>query len=165
MPYNGQKARAPRKNVSIPARMRGSSNWADVHIKNVSLKGLMAEMPNPPSRGRYIEIRRGTHILVGAVVWSRGSHFGVSLSDAIDVEGLAKGVTPANSGERRNSVRRSEKTRALVLTSPSDWRWLGKAFERVSLTLVGATLAFLAASMVFETVDSPMQVIGTYLGN
>lgn len=55
------KPREPRRNVMIKARMRVGPSWSDALILNLSSKGLMVRSDRPPSRGSYLEIRRGPY--------------------------------------------------------------------------------------------------------
>ena len=52
--------REPRHDVDLPARLRGDESWSDVCIRNVSSRGLMLLIDNPPQRSTYIEVRRGS---------------------------------------------------------------------------------------------------------
>jgi len=152
-----EKPRARRKPVKLPARMRGEASWADVTLRNVSIKGLMAETDQPPDRGAYVEIRRGGAILVGVVVWSKGSRFGVSLSEQVDLNALEDRRPLRPGAERRVAGNRSAPGRTLVITTPSDWRWLGKAIERFSLIFAGALAVSVLALLVFDVLSKAMR--------
>jgi hypothetical protein len=45
------------------------SGWVDATIRNISSKGMKLHMPSPPPRGSFIEIRRGSAVVVGQVRW------------------------------------------------------------------------------------------------
>lgn len=62
----------------------------------------MAETAAPPSIGRPIEVRRGPHILIGVVMWSSDSRFGVRLAEKVDVRSIIKGTGPTTYGEKRD---------------------------------------------------------------
>lgn len=84
----GFRPREERITVLIPSRMRVGSAWADVVIHNVSSRGLMGGSDSPPAPGSYIEIRRGTIVIVGRVMWGKGRFFGVRTQDRISVKSL-----------------------------------------------------------------------------
>ncbi|RZM26822.1 MAG: PilZ domain-containing protein, partial [Sphingomonas sp.] len=67
----GFRPREERITVLIPSRMRLESQWHDLVIHNVSSRGLMAGCDSPPAVGSYVEIRRGTIVIVGRVQWTK----------------------------------------------------------------------------------------------
>lgn len=155
----GYKKRAPRQKVSLQGRVRGDWDWIDVKIKDLSESGLMAECERPPSRGHYIEIRRQDHSFVGVVVWSKENRFGVSLADKADMQELIEGRRqPPNRG-RRNLETRPQKRRALVLSTPSDWRWLGKTFERAVILSLGIAGTLIIGQLAHEALSVPIQEV------
>lgn len=161
MPLTGYKLRAPRHKVRLTGRLRSNYDWENIAIGDLSRKGLMAEVESPPDRGRYIEIRHGSHIMIGQVVWSKGNRFGVMLAEEID---------PALLGRNHIRTRRSARPDgqagdgiAIVLQGWSDWRWLGQMMQRwtlIALACVGtATLALTA----FDALAAPVTTIASSL--
>src|SRR5690606_30114952 len=82
------KAREPRRQVILPARMRVGGQWCDVRIRNVSSRGLMAQGEDAPQTGTYVEIRRADQVVIGRTVWRNGDRFGVRTQDQLNVEAL-----------------------------------------------------------------------------
>lgn len=82
------KSRDPRHAVHLPARMKNDDAWSDVSIRNVSRHGVMIQLPEPPQRGSYVEIRRQALVIVGRVVWSRGGSCGLRTREALNVAAL-----------------------------------------------------------------------------
>ena len=85
---SGVKPREKRLPASIDARMREGLQWSNIRIRNASSRGLMAECEKPPAPKTYVDIRRGTIVVVGRVVWRNGSRFGVRTQDRLDIQGL-----------------------------------------------------------------------------
>jgi hypothetical protein len=150
------KARAPRKKVQLHGRMRTDYDWIDLSIRDLSKRGLMAEAENPPKRGHYIEIRRFDQVLVGRVVWQNGKKFGVVLADQIDFQAVIDGTANDRGNDRRNHATRNTDCRARIIDKPEDWRWLGQAFERVSVIGFGAGAVAMLGYLVFEALSRPM---------
>lgn len=67
------KPREERQKVMIKARMRTGVSWHDVCILNLSAHGVGLQAAEPPARGTYVEIRRGPHVIVARVAWSKGT--------------------------------------------------------------------------------------------
>jgi len=160
---NGFKERGARKKVRLDGRMRNERGWIDVKIKNLSDSGLMAECTAPPSRGHYIEIRRHNHVLIGVVAWSKDNRFGVRLADRTDMRALIDGKPLERAGERRNMATRPGSRRAIVLSTPSDWRWLGKTFERVAIVAITTAGTVIIAQMVYEELSMPLGKVASAL--
>jgi hypothetical protein len=58
------KARQERRRVLIPARIKQGAGWTDVCIRNLSPRGLLLHGQSPPRPGSYVEVRRGSYIIV-----------------------------------------------------------------------------------------------------
>lgn len=132
------KQREQRLKVILPARMKDHRGWHDVRILNISARGLMARSPAAPARGAYLELRRGSHVIVARVVWSDGQQFGAEsqarlVPSQIIEQSPAAGAAavPADGGqhvERRSLPRPPERIhdhsrwRARALESPGSCR-------------------------------------------
>lgn len=159
----GLRKRAPRKKVRLSGRMRRDYDWIDLSILDISKKGLMAEATDPPGRGHYIELRRFDQILVGRVVWKKGNRFGVTLADEIDLDAVIEGRAATLANDRRNYTSRPIQCQARIIKGPDDWRWIGQAFERTSLSIGGAGLIVTAAYYAFDALSQPMAAISMAL--
>lgn len=157
------KVRAPRKRVRLHGRLRENFDWQDISIRDLSKRGLMAEAENPPGRGQYIEIRRYDQILIGRVVWRDGQRFGVLLAQQIDPNEIIAGVADKHANDRRNYQTRPEACSVRIIEKPSDWRWLGQTFERISITGLGAAFVTMLAYAVVEFLSTPAQAINAAL--
>ena len=57
------KPREERQKVMVKARMRSGTSWHDVCILNLSVHGLGIQAAEPPERGTYVEICRGSQAM------------------------------------------------------------------------------------------------------
>lgn len=158
----GFRPREERITVLIPSRMRNAADWTDVVIHNVSSRGLMAGCDAPPSIGSYIEIRRGTLVIVGRVQWSKGRFFGVRSQDRLSVRALIDEPRLANRpaarsdnevAERRTDRRLAHEARMARRVERS--RSFASLFQFAMIALAGATLAVIAAHSVYDMLSAP----------
>jgi hypothetical protein len=64
--------------VLAKARMRHGNAWSDVCLVNLSSRGAGLQCATPPGPGSYVEIKRGSNVvIVGRVAWSHGHRFGI----------------------------------------------------------------------------------------
>lgn len=107
----------------IPARLKQDAGWSDICIRDISPKGLLVQGTSPPSRGSYVEIRRGAHVIIAKVAWAKDQQFGLTTQDVVPVDALIHrpdaagfGRSPAPSNdvrpERRSAPRVSNEQAA-----------------------------------------------------
>jgi hypothetical protein len=94
----GRARRDARRQTFISGKMRTTAEWIDVSIANVSATGLLVKCAAAPPVGTEVEIgRRGMRIM-GEVVWSRGTRFGLRSFHEIDQAALVEaGLKPVGS--------------------------------------------------------------------
>lgn len=161
------KLREPRLSVCIGARVRHGDKWSDANILNLSSRGLLVRAPTPPSRGTYIEIRRGAHVVVGRVVWTTTDRFGVRAQDKLAIESLIStemlSSPAAQDGERVGERRARPRTAELQWRNAKS-RHLARAFEFACFIGLGLLLGGLAYDTVTSTLSTPLSQISTQLG-
>lgn len=147
--------------VTVPARLRIGANWSDACILNVSSRGVLIHVPQPPQRGSYVELRRGDQVIIGRVMWSKGSRAGLRAQDRVPVEAIvtntsaqelrltAPGGTPV---ERRRVARTYEQS-----------RWRSRVLEFASIAALGAVLSITLVSVVSRAVAEPLSRVRTAL--
>ena len=149
----------------IQARMRAGASWSDACILNLSSRGMMIKADKAPSRGSYLEIRRGSYVIVARVVWSNSERFGVQTQDLVPADDLINqpdraapkaGAASADFVERRASAR---PTTAQFDSS----RWRGRAMEFCVFLLLGGVGAMLALGAVGDLFAKPLAVVETAL--
>ena len=143
----GHKPREHRLKVVLPARMKDNRGWHDVRILNISSKGLMARSPAAPSQGSYLEVRRGSHVIVARVVWSNGQQFGLQSQSRLDPseiieEKAAKAATPNITAGKALAERRA--TPRPTGFSHERSRWRGRALEFLGILAMAAIFGILA---------------------
>ena len=145
----------------IKARMRSSAAWHDVCILNLSVHGLGIQSALPPTRGAYVEIRRGMQVVIARVAWTKGHRAGLRSQDPIFIKGLlsetgdagpAPGQTPDTFVERRRSPRPVAKAHEAN-------RLKGRAIEFASFGAIAAALAFIAVSALNDALSQPMAAV------
>ena len=141
------RTREKRKALRLPAQMRSDIGWSDVHINDVSGRGMMLTRIDapPPPPGSYLEVRRGTVAVVARIVWRHGRKFGVRAQDSIDMHDLiaAKPLPDAETTGANNTRRRP----APVETAARS-RHFARLFQyAVLLVAIGAGTVALAGSV------------------
>lgn len=146
------KQREPRHPVAVPARVRAAKGWADVTILNLSSRGLMFRSTHRHQRGGYLELRRGSHVIVARVMWSDGTRHGARAQGIIPVADLifdnpAKRDAMA-SGDRRSRPRAVDKAEI--------HRRLGQKLQFFAAGLGVTCAAVMAAYAAFDALRRPL---------
>ena len=172
----GLRPREQRVGVVIPSRMRDDHRWSDVCIRNISEHGLLIAAPNPPVRGSYVEIRRGTQIIVARSMWADGQYYGLRSQEVLPVEQIiaeprltsrpavaltAAGHAAANAERRRDA----DRTGAAALADRQERsRRFASAFQFVLFAAAGAGVAGWAAVEIYVLLAAPAAAIRHALG-
>lgn len=153
------KQREKRRQVLIGARMRVGVRWDDVRILNVSQRGLLVQSGEPPSRGTYLEVRRGAQAIVARVVWTDGNRFGVQTQDPLNIEALVSETkAPAEASEAsRPPVERRAVPRPPRSTERHERnRWIARAVEFGCIAGFGAGVAALIGNGLIQAFAAPL---------
>ena len=155
------KAREPRRNVLIRARMRIGASWRDVSILNISSRGLMIHSAQPPSQGAYLEVWRGRHAIIARVVWAREQRFGVRTQDPLSVEAIVREPDKSAPDARRSQEapveRRQTGSRARSSKERHEHsRMFGRAFEFAFVAIGGLFAALAVYGVVVESLSDPL---------
>jgi len=147
----------------IQARMRDGALWSDALILNMSSRGLLVRSDQSPNRGSYLEIRRGTYLIVARVVWSTAGRFGVQTQDMVPAERLINdpdaAAAPASSIKAGQQERRAASRS--IETRHDASRQKARAFEFAAISLVCALVAILIGSAMAKVVAKPLQAAQT----
>lgn len=68
--------------------MRAGEEWVEVTIGNISTSGLMVKCQAATPVGSHVEVRRRGTAIIGEVVWSMRTRFGLRSFEPIDLEAL-----------------------------------------------------------------------------
>ena len=161
------RPRDHRTRVRISARMRTGSSWSDVQIMNVSSRGLMIGGPQLPTRGAYVEVRKGQQVIVARVVWSDRARIGVRTQDRVPIQSLIEegdhsSERPRADGqpeERRQTVRPGTQVERLAELS----RLQARAFDFSIVLVLAASGAWLAFDATTSVLGAPLAAIETAL--
>ncbi|MBB5732901.1 hypothetical protein FHS61_001927 [Altererythrobacter atlanticus] len=157
------KPREPRETVNITVRFRSDSGWDDAHIRNVSSRGLMAECDEPPPSGSYIEIRRGSYVVVGRIVWAGYDRFGMRAQDRIQLSQLEEPTKVARRANDRRAAPRKPETAAAYRPSMGERQArsarFSRAFQFIAIVVIAGAAAAAVAETVFNILSRPITVV------
>jgi hypothetical protein len=146
----------------IAARMRHGEAWSDASILNISSRGLMLHAPMAPSRGTYIEVRRGQHVVIARVVWSNDNRFGVAAQDRVAIDAFIANHPPrtvaANDGNGP-AERRSQPRPERLEWRHARSREKGCLMEFAFIAGAGLLVAAFAHEAIARTLSDPLQRI------
>lgn len=160
------KPREPRRKVMIKARMRAGASWSDAFILNMSSKGLLVRSHRSPSRGSYLEIRRGSYVIVAHVVWANSDRFGVRTQDPVPADGLIRDPDGASAVARPAASHFQERRaapRPQVRHERS--RQTARVAEFAAMAFACLLVAVLIAVQVAEVVAKPLDAARTALSS
>lgn len=149
------KQREERVPTMVPARLRGNDGWQDATIVNLSERGLCFRAPKAMPRGHYLELRRGSHVIVAQIVWSAEGKCGARTQDKLPVFDIIND-RPASRKKFGLAVvdRRRDHSR-----KPQWQRQLGKRIEFIGVGLVGILIAVGIAQSVYSTLSAPLKAV------
>ncbi len=161
----GTKPREQRIWVSIPSRMRIDNWWTDICIRNISAHGLLIASANPPARGSYVEIRRGTQIIVARAVWADGQYCGLRSQERLPIQQIIAEPrltrrpvvaveTADGAADRRRDERRASATAIAERQDRS--RRFAAAFQFVLLVAAAVGMSGWAAMSVYRLLAAPI---------
>jgi hypothetical protein len=143
--------------------MKQGAIWTDVCIRNMSSRGLNLQGHSPPP-GTYIELRRGRHIIVARVVWSKEREFGAQAQDMLQIDAIVRN----EAGAKATGILPGKTTQAS--TSPKSSaqayqhsRQLSSTIQFGFVALVGLSLAAAAVTAVQNALANPMEVLASNL--
>ena len=115
----------------------------------------------PPVRGTFVEICRGSQVIVSRVVWSKGHRAGLRSQDAIQVTALVKepivAQPPSRCAVGQPIERRSAPRRVLERHDRS--RLAGRAMEFLGLVIFVGAAAVTAFGAVERALAQPLSRI------
>ena len=155
-----RRFREDRKTVRIGVRVRTDTGWIDATVCNVSTRGMMLHSAGGLQRNQFVEITRGRARVIGRVVWSDESKFGLQAQDAVDITALLQkpGTNPAAVvGEHRFDRRSAPPVRTYVaLDRTTTSRLVGRAMDLATVVLVFAIVSILTVSSALEAAEKPL---------
>lgn len=153
------RPREQRQKVLIRARMKTDAGWHDACIVDLSKRGAGLQAATAPKRGDYVEIRRGLHVIVARVVWSRGHRFGVAAQDDLPVASIANDRAPVAKAQELENARDAVERRRLPRSyaeKAEDSRRAGQRMQYVFAAVMGMIAATIAGAEVRQALASPL---------
>ena len=162
------RPREARRKVRIPVRMRAGSGWADTCMLDVSSRGLSLQGDVAPPQGSYIEVRRGSHVIVARVVWTADRRFGACTQDPIAVEALvggkeAPGVRTIKAAAPAAAERRAAPRALTSAELHNKSRMAGRSLEFAFLLVAIASSAVLGEDVLREWFARPIAAVSAAL--
>jgi len=160
------KQREPRQRVILPVRLRLDNQWIDAQIRNVSSKGVMLVMKDPPPKGSFIEIRRGKDItIIGQVRWCASDRCGILAQDKINVSYLMSDkAQKAMSKDQAGFVERRATVRIITPEEAAEHsRLKSQLLQRIFIIVAGVAAALFLASLLFDVMSVPLEAINKNL--
>jgi len=153
--------REARESVLFPVRVRDDDHWSDGRIRNISSRGVMLEMDEPPPRGSFIEIRRGDIIIVGQVRWSSGTRCGLRTQDRVPLERLGHhSAAPRHHFTGVEPVERRVQVRVMGPQEIAERsRSRARLFQSLSLVVAGAVGAVFFAMLMYDILHRTFSAI------
>lgn len=158
-----RKKREERKALVLSARMLSLAGWQDVTVRNVSSRGMMLRCESPPDRNTFVEVRLQRFCVVGRVVWSSGTAFGINSQDIIDLSRLMS-QSPASSRkggmERRRQPRNSalDSARLRILQTENQSRVFARIFDWSAVALAVAAGAVVVTDLAGTALRQPLEI-------
>jgi hypothetical protein len=154
--------------VVVKCRMQSGGAWGDVCIHSVSARELIASSGKPPRRGSYVDIRRGTLVIIGHVTWIDGHRFGIRTQDTVSAAALvAEPVLNKRPSDNKLAPDRRSPTRAATERRTrhrvEQNRVFASAFQFVCVVVAGVSFAAFAAVQVYHVLARPFDTAAALL--
>jgi hypothetical protein len=122
------------------ARLKHGLTWSDVMVRNISRRGLMVELSNPPASGTFVELRRGNSVVIGQVRWVQDNRCGLLTQDRIDPSAFLAARDTPDSWQPGDADRRAlpRPSAAQHLARSQAAAHIGQWLGVTALTLFGA---------------------------
>lgn len=128
---------------------------------------MLVGSAKPPACGSYLEIRRGAHVIVARVVWSKLGRFGVQTQDLVPAGDLIRTPgeppLPVKAGEAGFADRRAS-TRPPEMRHEASRR-TARATEFGAFILIGALATMLIGETVSRAFAEPLAIAETALAS
>ncbi len=158
--------------VLVPCRLHVGSTWCDASIHQVAPRLLVISSTGALEVGSYVDIRRGTLIIIGRVSWARGARFGIRTQDNVTAHALVNeprlaqrpgaGTGASNAVERRGAGRARAPLSVAARAERS--RRLSSALQFIALTAATGGGAYVLASQLHVALSEPFARISAALG-
>ncbi len=155
--------------VLVPCRINVGTAWADACIHEVAPKSIVISSTAAMKVGSYVDVRRGTLIIIGRVGWVRDGRVGIRTQDPVSASALvneprlAQRPTQAPAAERRGPARDRPALSPAMQAERS--RRISSALQFAALTAATGGGAYLLASQLYVALSVPFARISAALGS
>lgn len=158
------KVREPRRKVMLQARMRIGAAWRDACILDLSSRGLMIQASEPVRGGSYIEIRRGRHVIIARVMWTRDRRCGLLTQDPLPTEAIISEPDRSQAcGAAAPRIERRVDRAPQRAFDHERSRWRSRALEFALVATAGGVCGTIAYGEVSEALARPLATVETAL--
>lgn len=152
----------------VPCRMNVEGTWSDACIHNVSFRGMMLSANRPPRTGSYVDIRRGTVVIIGRVIWVKERQFGVSTQDAVSAAALTdepvlRQRPQSSQAPRDRRMMSRDQTEQAITARAERSRQFASRFQFMVFVIGGGIVATFAAIQVYHIIAAPLREVATTL--
>jgi hypothetical protein len=163
----GIVARAPRRRVSIPARMRAGGAPVSVCIRDISPRSMLLEVAVAPLPGTFVEIIGAEASIAGQVIWSKDDRFGVRTRERLNVKATTAELKSLRltAGELADAPCATPKRTRFDLGErdlgfrAERSRMMGRRLEQVAIAASVAIAGVLAAAAAYHTLARPLAAV------
>jgi len=149
----------------IPAQLKDDLSWREACIRNVSSHGMLLQLPDPPKRGSYVELRRDSLVIVARVVWTAPDRCGLRTQERLSIPAagtLSAVRRPAAAEAGKHSERKTALRGADEIAEQASLA--GRRMQFAAVGAVCAAAAGLIAWSAFQVIAAPVARITAALG-
>ena len=133
-------------------------------IRNVSTRGMMLRMPQPPRPGTYVEIETGASAIAARAVWTAGQSCGLHSRERFDLASVGKSRGKPTLKTALRPQARQVQRRLTMEEMASNNRLTSNFFQYLTFAAVGIAAASSLGWEVYHVLSAPMATIHHTLG-
>ena len=155
--------------IFVPCRITAGTTWGNACIHAVGPKLVVISSTLPLPVGGYVDIRRGTLVVIGRVLWLRDDRFGIRTQDPVSATALvneprlAQRPAAGDQVDRRHGSR--ERPPLSLAAQAERSRRLSATLQFAALTAAASGGAYLLASHLYLALAVPFTRISAVLGS
>lgn len=145
--------------------MYADAKWIDVTIRNVSSRGMLLESPALLKRGTYLEVRRGSAVIVARAVWADGQKVGVRTQDIVLANRLVKDPQEreAISAPQQGSVTLERRSKPRPAQEHEHSRHLSRTFEFAAVCAFVGLMCVSGSSLIYGSLAPAAEVLSSVM--
>ena len=164
-PNAPERPREWRRRVSIAARIKLGTDWADGHILNISSRGMLLQHSRPIAIGSQIEVRNDGRAVSATVVWQDGFRAGLACAQRIDLGDWVAAWEEQGGAKSGSGPVAARVDRRAIPRSHEQSRELARKLEFIAIAAFAALIAVSVASLAASVLFRPFAAISAALGN